>query len=108
MDASWRIGVFICHNQRDSGAGRASCGEVRGASLARALRRAVRERGWKEQILCTRSGCLDICSREGTTVIVWPADGGERQVLVVPDVEALDGVMERLVQLVEGTPPERR
>lgn len=92
----WHGAVFVCHNEREPGARRASCGLQAGAELRGWLRDRLRAEGLKGRILCTRSGCLDVCSGRGVTVALVPA-GGERPVeLLVVDVSDRERLWERV------------
>lgn len=87
VDPTWRLAVLVCHNQRDSGSDRPSCGGVAGAPLRAWLRDRARAEGLRSAVLVARSGCLDVCSGRGTTVALLAADGAPRRVLVVREGE---------------------
>lgn len=79
--------ILVCVNDRGPEATRPCCAAASGREVYRRLKDLVRERGLKERVLVTRTGCLRHCSR-GVTVATWPANhwyGG-----VLPeDAEAL-------------------
>ena len=59
--------IFVCENQRESGA---CCGS-QGAEIREALKKRIKEKGASGQIRVCRSGCLDVCS-EGPNVLLMP------------------------------------
>lgn len=98
VDPRWRGAVFICHNERPDGAKRPSCGEKGGLSLRAWLRDRLGERGHRREVLCSRSGCLDVCSGQGTTVALLHAGDGRREVFVVrDDPEDREALLERVI-----------
>ncbi len=64
------IHVFVCTNDRHGE--RKSCGDG-GSNLqiAKALKAAVEERGWKGQVRISQSGCLGLCA-QGPNVVIEP------------------------------------
>lgn len=97
VDPRWRGAVFICHNERPAGASRPSCGAGGGVSLRAWVRDRLGERGWRREVLVSRSGCLDVCSGQGTTVALMHADGRPREVFVVRDPEDRELLLERII-----------
>lgn len=65
--------ILVCVNDRGAGAERPCCAAGGGLDLYRKLKDLIRERGLKQSVLVTRTGCLRHCSR-GPTVAVWPAN----------------------------------
>jgi (2Fe-2S) ferredoxin len=65
--------VLVCVNDRGETAAKPSCGPRGSLELYRALKERVRERGLRERVLVTRTGCLRHCSR-GPTVACWPSN----------------------------------
>lgn len=64
------VHVFVCTNDRHGE--RKSCGDGgSNAQIAKALKAAVDERGWKGQVRITQSGCLGLCG-QGPNVIIEP------------------------------------
>jgi (2Fe-2S) ferredoxin len=63
--------IFICVNQRASGASRKSCGEAHGLALVDAFRSAIRLKNLPIRIRAQKAGCLDICDH-GPTVAIYP------------------------------------
>lgn len=78
---------LVCANERPPGAPKPSCGAGCGLDLYHRLKDLVRERGLKETVLVTRTGCLKHCKR-GATVAVWPANHWYGQV-EIDDADAL-------------------
>lgn len=64
--------ILVCVNDRGEESSRASCGQRGGLALYQRLKDLTRERGLRDRVLVTRTGCLRHCSR-GATVVVWPA-----------------------------------
>lgn len=81
--------LLVCTNQRDPGAPKPSCGAGCGVALYHRLKDLVKERGLKESVLVTRTGCLKHCSR-GATVTVWPANHWYGEVEVADAAELLE------------------
>jgi len=79
--------LLVCTNERPAAAPKPSCGAGCGLDLYHRLKDLVRQRGLKESVLVTRTGCLKHCSR-GATVAVWPANHWYGHV-EVGDAEAL-------------------
>jgi (2Fe-2S) ferredoxin len=67
------IQILVCTNNRGTNQERASCGARGALGLYRAVKDRLRERGLRERVLVTRTGCLRHCSR-GSTVAVWPGN----------------------------------
>lgn len=67
------IQILVCVNDRGADAPKPSCGQREGLEVYHRLKDLVKERGLRDQVLVTRTGCLKHCSR-GTTVTVWPAN----------------------------------
>jgi (2Fe-2S) ferredoxin len=68
-----KMQILVCCNERGPGAPKPSCAARGGVELLNALKDAVKERGLRDDVLVTRSGCLKHCSR-GITVVVWPGN----------------------------------
>lgn len=66
------IQILVCANDRGPEASRPSCAQRDGLALYQRLKDLVKERGLRDRVLVTRTGCLRHCSR-GATVVVWPA-----------------------------------
>src|SRR5262245_7336303 len=66
-----RIQILVCCNERDANAGKPSCLPRGGVEVYRRFKDRVKERGLREGVMVTRTGCLKHCSR-GITVAVWP------------------------------------
>ncbi len=71
---------IVCNNDREADSAKPCCSRRGGLAVYQRLKDLVRERGLKEELLVTRSGCLRHCSR-GVTMVVWPGNhwyGGVR------------------------------
>lgn len=65
------VQILVCTNERPADHPKPSCSGRGSVELYRYLKDGVRERGLKDRVLVTRTGCLKHCSR-GITVAVWP------------------------------------
>jgi (2Fe-2S) ferredoxin len=68
-----KVQILVCCNERPAGASKPCCAARGGIELYQALKDATKERGLRDEVLVTRTGCLKHCSR-GITVAVWPAN----------------------------------
>ena len=81
------VQIFVCLNERPAGAPKPSCGRRGAEDLYYRLKDLVRERGLRDTVLVTKTGCQHHCSR-GTTVSVWPHNHWYGHV-TIDDAEAL-------------------
>lgn len=65
--------VLVCVNDREAGATKPCCAARDGLAVYHAFKDRVRERGLRNEVLVTRTGCLKHCSR-GVTVAIWPGN----------------------------------
>lgn len=65
------VQILVCVNERPEDAPKPCCARRDGLAVYRRFKDEIRERGLKETVLVTRTGCLKHCSR-GVTVAVWP------------------------------------
>ena len=65
--------LLVCVNERPPTSDRASCHAAGGLALYQRLKDLVRERGLKDSVLVTRTGCLRHCSR-GPVAALWPGN----------------------------------
>ena len=63
--------ILICTNARPAGAPKPSCAPRGAEALYEKLKDITRDRGLRERVMVTRTGCLKHCSR-GVTVAVQP------------------------------------
>ncbi|MHC4263956.1 MAG: (2Fe-2S) ferredoxin domain-containing protein [Planctomycetota bacterium] len=92
--------LFVCTNERTPDHPRGCCASRGGAEIAKALKAALFERGFKRVVRAQRAGCLDQCEH-GVTVVVYPDEvwyGG----VTLGDV---DEIVER--HMIGGEPVER-
>lgn len=87
-----RCQVLVCTNERPADANRPCCARRGGLALYRRFKDAVRNRGLRDQVLVTRTGCLRHCSH-GTVVAAWP----ENLWLGSVTAEDVEGILERLI-----------
>ncbi len=78
VEAGWRGAVFVCTHDREPETGRACCGLEAGVELRTWLKARMKEAGLKGQILTAKSGCLDVCSPLGVTIVAVPESGTPR------------------------------
>lgn len=64
--------VLVCTNLRDPSTGKPSCGMNGGGALRERLKKTVKERGLKGQLIVTGTGCLDLCPAQGGVVVYYP------------------------------------
>lgn len=65
------IQILVCQKERPEALGKPCCKHRGSPDLYYRLKDLVRERGLKETVLVTKTGCQRHCSR-GITVSVWP------------------------------------
>ncbi len=87
-----RAQLLVCVNDRGEGAPKQSCGRCGGLDLYYRLKDRVKERGLRDELLVTRTGCLKHCSR-GPTVVVWPGNLWHGAVEVADADELLDAAL---------------
>ena len=63
--------LLICSNNRGPGHPRGSCGEKGGERMVGLVKDLLREKGLKDRVLVSRTGCLKHCSL-GVTAAVYP------------------------------------
>ena len=63
--------IFICGNQRPSGAPRRCCDPEGRAELQKLFKEKLAERGLKRKVRANQSGCLDQCEH-GPNLVVYP------------------------------------
>ena len=86
--------VFVCINERDP-EGRPCCHAGGGVALHGKLKAAIANRGLRDRIRVSKSGCLDRCE-EGPNVMVFP-EGLWYSGVSEAD---LDGIVEEIVALL--------
>ncbi len=91
--------LVVCTNQRDPSTGKSSCGQNGAEALLGQLKKAVKERGLKGQVLVTKSGCLDICPDRGCIVGFHPEGAFFHEEC---DAEAGERLLQRLSEGVSG------
>jgi (2Fe-2S) ferredoxin len=95
--AKAELQILVCANVRGPERPKPSCGGGRrGLEVYRRFKDVVRERGLRDRVLVTRTGCLRRCSH-GTVVTVWPANHTYARV-------GLDDIEEILEHALGGAP----
>jgi (2Fe-2S) ferredoxin len=98
--AKFKHHVFICINEREESASRASCANGGSEKLKSAFKDAIKDAGLKGKARANELGCLDQCEH-GPVVVVYP-DAVWYGFVHVRDVEEI--VKEHLLR---GRPVER-
>jgi len=92
--------LLICSNNRGPAHPRGSCGEKGGEQLVGRMKDLIKEKGLKDEILVSRTGCLKHCSL-GVTAAVYP-DNVWYQRVSEADLEEIC-----FSHLASGTPVDR-
>ena len=61
--------LFVCTNTRENE--RKSCGDEDSADLKAAIKAEIKNRGWKDIVRVSESGCLGVCEA-GPNVMIYP------------------------------------
>ena len=83
------VQILVCTNDRGPEAEKPSCAQRGGLEVYRRFKDAIRERGLRDTVIVTRTGCLKRCS-QGITVGVWPWNVWYRGVTIEDVGEILD------------------
>ena len=67
-DGPFKCHIFVCTNCRNDE--RKSC-DNDGIRIAKALKKEVKDRGWKGLARVSKSGCLGVCD-DGPNVMIYP------------------------------------
>ena len=68
-ESPWVAHVFVCTNDR--GGERKSCADNNSQIVKSKLKEAVNEKGWKEKVRISTSGCMGLCAK-GSNVMIYP------------------------------------
>jgi (2Fe-2S) ferredoxin len=68
-ESPWVAHVFVCTNDR--GGERKSCADNNSQNVKSKLKEAVNEKGWKEKVRISTSGCMGLCAK-GSNVMIYP------------------------------------
>ncbi len=68
-ESPWDVHVFVCTNDR--GGERKSCADNNSQIVKSKLKEAVNEKGWKEKVRISTSGCMGLCA-QGSNVMIYP------------------------------------
>jgi len=66
-----RVQILVCCNEREASASKPSCLPRGAVAVYHRFKDRVKERGLRDGVMVTRTGCLKHCSR-GVTVAIWP------------------------------------
>ena len=92
--------ILICANDRGPGHPRGSCGEKGSEKFIGVMKDLIRERGLRDRVLVSRTGCLKHCSL-GVTAAVYPENVWYQKVTSDDLVEICDS------HLAKGVPVDR-
>ncbi len=99
--AAPQVQILVCVNDRPPEKKKPCCAPRGGLELYRQFKDRVRDRGLRDTVMVTRTGCLKHCSR-GTVVAVWPYNLWYRKVTL----DDVDEILETTV-IGEGQVVER-
>jgi (2Fe-2S) ferredoxin len=68
-ESPYKCHLFVCIKSR--GGERKSCGDGDNATLKAVLKAEIRNRGWKELVRISESGCLGLCG-DGPNIMIHP------------------------------------
>jgi len=68
-ESPWLAHVFVCTNDR--GGERKSCADNNSQIVKSKLKEAVNDKGWKEKVRISTSGCMGLCAK-GSNVMIYP------------------------------------
>jgi len=68
-ESPWVAHVFVCTNDR--GGERKSCADNNSQIVKSKLKEAVNDKGWKEKVRISTSGCMGLCAK-GSNVMIYP------------------------------------
>ncbi len=85
--------VFVCTNDR--GGVRKSCADNNSQIVKSRLKETVNEKGWREKVRISTSGCMGLCSK-GSNVMIYPQKIWFSEVLP-DDVDEIISTIERIV-----------
>ncbi|MDP2307028.1 MAG: (2Fe-2S) ferredoxin domain-containing protein [Pseudomonadota bacterium] len=87
--------VLVCTNLRDPSTGKPSCGMNGGVAFREHLKKAVKERGLKGQVMITGTSCMDFCPAQGCVVAFYPENEWR---IVDPTPEEEEAVLQRAIR----------
>jgi len=87
-----KLQILVCANDRGPDAPRPSCAQSDGAAVYHRLKDLTRERGLRDAVLVTRTGCMRRCSH-GVTVVAWPGNRWHGGVTVEDAGELLEALL---------------
>ena len=85
--------VFVCTNDRKGE--RKSCSDNNSEQIKAQLKTVVNEKGWKEKVRISTSGCMGLCGN-GPNVMIYPQKIWFSEVSI-EDVEVIVATIERII-----------
>jgi len=85
--------VFICTNDRKGE--RKSCSDNNSEEIKAKLKTIVNDKGWKEKVRVSTSGCMGLCAN-GPNVMIYPQKIWFSEVSI-EDVETIVTTIERII-----------
>ena len=102
--------LLICTNNRGAGHPRGSCAEKGGEKLVGLMKDLIRDRGVKEKVLVSRTGCLKHCSLGVTAAVypdnVWYQGVKEEDLAEICDTHLVGGAVVDRLRMPEDAPWE--
>ena len=92
-ESPWVAHIFVCTNDR--GGARKSCADNNSQIVKAKLKEAVNEKGWKEKVRISTSGCMGLCAK-GSNVMIYPQKIWFSEVLL-DDVDEIVSTMENIM-----------
>ena len=92
-ESPWVAHIFVCTNDR--GGARKSCADTNSQIVKAKLKEAVNEKGWKEKVRISTSGCMGLCAK-GSNVMIYPQKIWFSEVLL-DDVDEIVSTMENIM-----------
>jgi len=87
------IEILVCTNERPLEAKKPCCARRGSMEVYHRFKDVIRERGLRDTVIVTRTGCLKHCS-QGITVGVWPWNIWYRRVTLADVEEIVDTTVE--------------
>lgn len=63
--------IFVCSNVRENQPDKPGCGALGGGELKAILKQEIKDRGWKDQVRVSTTGCMGLCGA-GPNVLLHP------------------------------------
>ncbi len=86
------VQILVCLKERSPEVGKPCCCGRGSSDVYYRLKDLIRQRGLRDSVLVTKTGCQHHCSR-GTTVSVWPQNHWYGSITPADAEELLDGAV---------------